>query len=184
MNKYSLFLSALFLFSINCNADLQSAAPTDGTEYPYVSFRGGRLDIKMNGSVLLGDYGVKAKICDEGSSYYCVNSDFFNFAVPRNLKTDSTKTWTVDTHTYQIVSPSRYVIIFGKEIDVTIISCSEHMANGDIAVTYFYYSSKLGLLGFENNINVKPGNPSHPGSDFPGVYISADPYGFGAAVSG
>lgn len=149
--------------------------------YSYESFAGGRIAIDESGAVILGDFGVKATFCGVHSEYFCVNAPrTFYFAVPKHIA-DTTPSWTVDGHKYELVSAIRSMMILGSVIPVVIISNTDRAHNGDTATRYFYYSPKIGLIGFEDWFTGLPGNPARRSYKSPDLYILNEKIGFGAA---
>lgn len=151
--------------------------------YTYVGFGGGIVQIRDEGTVMIGDYGVKARVCGVDSEYYCVNSGVFYFAVPKIL-TENNKSWAVNGREYKVVYPLRWISLFGRSIQVTIIENQEFAPNGDSATTYYYYSPVSGLLGYEATEDTKCGNPPRPKSSAPVLYFLSGKVGFGAHLYG
>lgn len=149
--------------------------------YSYGSFAGGRITIDEARSVIFfGDYGVEATFCGIHSEYFCVNAPrAFYFAVPKHIA-DTTQSWTVDGHKYELVSAIRSMMILGSVIPVVIISTTDRAHNGDTATTYFYYSPKIGLIGFQDRLTVLPGNPARRTYKSPDLYVLNEKVGFGA----
>lgn len=157
-----------------------SNSPTSAV-YSYESFWGGRIAIDESGAIMLGDFGVKATFCGVHSEYFCVNAPrTFYFAVPKHIS-KTTQSWTVDGHKYELVSTMRSMMILGNVIPVVIISTTDRAHNSGTATTYFYYSPKIGLIGFEDWFTVLPGNPARRTYKSPDLYVLNEKVGFGAA---
>ena len=182
MRNRGMLLSLIaLLLPVSVLAATPSSKPFDAA-YDYVGFGGGMMEIREHG-VIIGDYGTRATFCGSGSPYFCVNSYAFNFAVPKHITRDK-KSWIVDGHKYKLVSPVRWMVIMGRSISVVIISNTSHMPNGDSGSTFYYYSPKIGLIGFENRVKIKCGNPvnsiTKSFNKYPDLYIVAGKTGFGA----
>lgn len=148
--------------------------------YSYEGFAGGRIEIHTAGAVILGDFGVNAKICSDQSKYFCVNAPgAFYFAVPKHF-TNGLRTWKVDGHRYDVLSSTRWLMIMGVDVPVAIIATTSRSPNGDTATTYFYYSQKIGLIGFESRLKVPCEKSRKSNEDFPVLYLLNEKSGFGA----
>lgn len=180
VTRYILFvIVALLMPGVLLLAD-DSNLPISNV-YSYESFEGGRIAIDESGAVMLGDFGVKATFCGVHSEYFCVNSPgIFYFAVPKHIA-ETTQSWVVDGHKYELVSGIRWMMILGSDIPVTIISTTDRAHNGDTATRYFYYSPKIGLIAFEDQLKVMPGNPARRTYKSPDLYVLNEKVGFGAA---
>jgi hypothetical protein len=55
-------------------------------------------------SVLIGDTGVNATFCNTKSGFYCVNSKYFNFAVPTEVSSN-TQSWHMGNYEYKVLLP-------------------------------------------------------------------------------
>ena len=147
-----------------------------GLEFAYVTMSGARLAIRLSGEVILGDYGVNAKLCPKTSKYYCVNSDVFKFAVPKKID-DKDQLWEVNGTRYVVIESLRYMIVFGKEIRIMVISTTDRAHNGNTGTMYFYYSPEYGLMGFQAVLKKSP-TDSRPNEST--IYLLANQKGFGA----
>ena len=174
-------LSGMILCLLSFNGWAGSTAPMrDDGIYSYESFAGGRIEIRNEGAVIFGDFGVKATICGSHSNYFCVNaSRAFYFAVPKHFS-DTDRSWTVYGHKYELVSAIRWMMVIGNVIPVAIISTTDRAHNGDTATRYFYYSPKIGLIAFEDRLKVLPGNPARKSYKSPDLYVLNENIGFGA----
>ena len=157
----------------------QQAEVINGQEFDYSTFSGGRIVIRLNGTVILGEYGIKATFCSKSSPYYCVNSDAFSFAVPKAL-TRAGDSWVVSGHRYKVSGSLRYVTILGRALKVMVILSTDRAPNGTTGSTYFYYSPQLGLLGYSVIINPPSGHTLNKG---PVIYFLENKKGFGAPPS-
>jgi len=157
----------------------QQAEAVNGQEFDYSTFFGGRIVIRLNGTIILGDYGIKATFCSKSSPYYCVNSDAFTFAVPKSL-TGARDAWVVSGHRYKVSSSLRYMTILGHALKVMVILSTDRAPNGKTGSTYFYYSPQLGLLGYSVIINSPSGHTLNKG---PVIYLLENKKGFGALPS-
>ncbi len=119
-------------------------------------------------AVYWADYGVDAKFCPSASPFYCVNSEGFNFAVPKDLS--KLKSWVVGNCDYKVVMPLSERALFGMKAKIAIIqgTCLHYSKDG---AYYYYYSPKYGLLAFEAR---------NPGDITPGPIILSQSIGFGA----
>lgn len=147
--------------------------------YAYESIgSGNRLVIDEDRSaVFLGDFGIKATFCNSKSQYHCVSSDLFFFAVPKHL-TGKMKTWNVDGHVYEVVTPLTIVNMFGTNLEACIIVSRGHTKHGGIGITYYYYSPQRGLLAFGTEVHPTTGDTVLPASPFPIISISSGSTGF------
>ena len=175
-------LSGMVLCLLSFSVWAGSGAPGDDEGiYSYESFAGGRIEIRDAGAVVFGDFGVKATICGIHSEYFCVNAPHaFYFAVPKHIA-ETTQSWIVDGHKYELVSAIRSMMILGSVIPVVIISTTDRAHNGDTVTTYFYYSPEIGLIAFEDRLKVLPGNPARRTYRSPDLYVLNEKVGFGAA---
>lgn len=126
---------------------------------------------EKNSEIAVGDTTASAKYCDKNSKYICVNSEVFNFSVPRNLGSVGTE-WEQAGHKYFIVIPLHKTKYFGKEINVMLFS-TVHEGNSERQATtdYFLYSPSLGLLAIESKT---------PGVNRLQILVLASATGFGA----
>lgn len=178
--RFQLFL-VVALWLCACISAGATAPSHSNVVYSYEGFAGGRIEIHTEGSVIFGDFGVDAKICDASSKYFCVNApNAFYFAVPKHF-TSGVNTWTVDGHRYVVLSPTRWLTIFGKDIPVAIIATTSRSPNGDTATEYFYYSQKVGLVGFESQLKIPCGQSRKLNEQYPVLYLLNEKIGFGAA---
>lgn len=131
---------------------------------------GGRIMIdEPRGLLFLDHFSVDASFCDRESRYYCVDSVFFSFAVPRDI-TSTDGQWEVDGRTYKLAMEPVTRGWFVEELLISVIIMDEEVAGKDWR-TYFYYSPQIGLLAFQTLVESK--DPSL-------VTLQGD-IGFGAA---
>ena len=128
------------------------------------------------------DVVMAAKFCPRDSSYYCIDSAAFHFAVPRHLDATS-KAWEVNSHKYTINSPLTQESIFGNQMDVAVITCQETEKSGAVGTMYYYYSPDRGLLVYELVVQWKNSKPESPMSNAPVVSILSTENGLGAKLS-
>ena len=97
-------------------------------------------------SFISGDRAVDAYICKNADKYVCINSDWFNFAVPKNIGRSGEK-WEQGGQYYELLG-SGEMNFFGIRRSFLQI---QSIQNG---IKYRYlYSRKYGLVGFGAEID-------------------------------
>lgn len=94
-----------------------------------------------------GGMSMHARYCDESSSFDCVDSLGFWFAVPKTLPTANGAIWEDNGHAYELMAMNRSIAILGNQavVDVIESKCSGRLQR--LSFKYFY-SRERGLLAF------------------------------------
>lgn len=179
--KARLISTSLVLCSL-----LPFTACADGTgdagrtfAYSNLNFGDGFVIDEGRRAVMSGDTGIPAKFCDSQSEYYCVNSNYLNFAVPKAFTRD-TKSWSQNDFQFTVMLPLRTERFLGKDVDIAVIASSRLSDKGKKVISYFYYSPTYGLLGFGGCLGDSADTEAVKKHSFPVVMIAADGPGFGA----
>lgn len=113
-------------------------------------------------TILLNDMEYDFNYCNQTSEYVCIESDVFNFAVPRKLK-NSQNFWKINGVDYRLKSINA-IYLLGLKINIFNIVSNQ----GDYKYN-FLYSEKYGLIGFKVTRDMKNG-----------MFLSIKPEGYGA----
>jgi hypothetical protein len=134
----------MFLMSV---ATMVQANALNKFQYVYLE-TGDPITIDQgSGAIFFGDFGVEATFCSKQSGFYCVQSEGFHFAVPKNIGSKR-RSWKVKGHDYELISAPRKVTYFGANLTLYTISAKDRLSDG-LHKTKYYYAPTLGLLGFE-----------------------------------
>jgi len=105
-------------------------------------------DTEKEGLIQMGDHQYSgAEFCQPVSEYFCFDSGFQVFAVPRHFPVDVAE-WRHRHVVFRVVERNKTVRILGKEIrDVMRITAEPEYPRGGAAIVYLY-SKELGLVGY------------------------------------
>lgn len=177
MIKLFLIIIAMVFLTVDANGAVVKGATNKVFTYTAVE-TGEHITIDLNRHRLVeGDVGLSMTLCEPTSKYICIWSKTFDFAVPRNAaelaskpgqvtvvpSTETTgeatsppKSWVFEGQTYHLISSLGQQSIFGKPLEIAVIE-AEHTDESGYWYIRYYYSPKLGLLGFliDNTQNPK-----------------------------
>jgi hypothetical protein len=129
-------------------------------------------------AVLIGDTGTGATFCRANSGFYCVESKYFNFAIPRKVS-KSNLSWRMGNYKYKVLIPLTSKVLLNSVVNIMLIG--QFTLKHEHVISYYYYSPKVGLLGFFTYIPKSLRNKIFGNMDIMlDTMISSDKVGFGA----
>ena len=123
--------------------------PAFAQSYGYVNVFNNRHVITIQETpafVASGDRAGDSKFCKPSDLFYCVASQWLNFAVPI-LKKNKLSKWEVDGYNYQLTDQGRKHLL-GRDMDVLVIESTQ-----DARRFRFLYSERYGLVAFSVDID-------------------------------
>ena len=166
-------LLTIVVVGFGCTKQPSYGSQTSKGLFGYLTLTGeGGFVLNVPAKVIgVGDVSLSATYCDDRSSYFCIDSEVFHFAVPKEFPSKQ-KEWSSGGRTYQLESPLHTVMFFGRRIQVELISSvGLKSANGPAAITYYLYSPDAGLLAVDTHGS---------GNVVRDVLVSTGAHGFGA----
>lgn len=113
--------------------------------------------------VASGDRAVDAYFCNADEEFICVDSEWFNFAIPSG-KSKLSSEWTRGENAYKLIG-SEQLVLLGTRRDVIRIESTQKGKR-----YRFLYSRRYGLIGFSGEVDGQPV-----------TFISQRVIGFGAS---
>lgn len=92
------------------------------------------------------DHRQQYKECKRDNDLMCIESEMFDFAVPRSNELHIGQTWKNNGLTYR-VKKRRHLSILGKEVDAYLI-----VSKMKIFSAHYLYSEKYGLVAFGSTL--------------------------------
>lgn len=141
-------LFALVVIVYGCSQKQVPVIQNDDHIFGYITLSGdGGLALdELNSTIAIGDVSLTANYCNDKSNYQCVESKVFYFAVPKTINAKQ-EDWELDGHAYHVEVPLHNKTLFGKRLQVEIISTvGPKSVDAPAQVIYYLYSPERGLL--------------------------------------